>query len=354
MTDYKFSTQIKRLSIALIIIGAVGIAFGFYSAPSNVEEAKEIVASMSHGGDHGDGHGGDHGDGHGGDHGDSHGGDHGDSHGGGHEYDHDKHVFNQLHNKPWAAIYVPALFFMMISLGVLAFYAIQRAAQAGWSIVLYRIMEGITSYLLPGCIFVIIILVFSGILAGCVWRPLWKRVLILISLGTIVVTEIFLVNPGIEDRFINSFINAIPTGDHSDYYRVMGGGVIAFIEAPFFGIGTANYRELCKDILFVYENFRCDNHPHNYYIQLLAETGIFGLATGLLMVLSIIWHTVSTSLDNRKNVVVATAFIIPLGLFFPIASTADFFGQWNNIFIWSAISLSLGATNINKTKFNLK
>jgi hypothetical protein len=171
MTDYKFSTQIKRLSIALIIIGAVGIAFGFYSAPSNVEEAKEIVASMSHGGDHGDGHGGDHGDGHGGDHGDghggdhgdSHGGDHGDSHGGGHEYDHDKHVFNQLHNKPWAAIYVPALFFMMISLGVLAFYAIQRAAQAGWSIVLYRIMEGITSYLLPGCIFVIIILVFSAL-----------------------------------------------------------------------------------------------------------------------------------------------------------------------------------------------
>ena len=167
MTDYKFSTQIKRLSIALIIIGAVGITFGFYSAPSNVEEAKEIVASMSHGDGHGGDHGGDHGDGHGGDHGDGHGEDYGDSHEGdheaGHEYDHDKHVFNQLHNKPWAAIYVPALFFMMISLGVLAFYAIQRAAQAGWSIVLYRIMEGITSYLLPGCIFVIIILVFSAL-----------------------------------------------------------------------------------------------------------------------------------------------------------------------------------------------
>ena len=60
MTDYKFSTQIKRLSIGLIIIGAIGIAFGFYSAPSNVEEAKEIVASMSHGDGHeGDGHEGD-------------------------------------------------------------------------------------------------------------------------------------------------------------------------------------------------------------------------------------------------------------------------------------------------------
>ena len=159
MTDYKFSTQIKRLSIGLIIIGAIGIAFGFYSAPSNVEEAKEIVASMSHGDGHeGDGHEGDSHEG------DSHGGeDHGDKSEVGHEYDHDKHVFNQLQNKPWAAIYVPALFFMMISLGVLAFYAIQRAAQAGWSIVLFRIMEGITSYLLPGCIFVIIILVFSAL-----------------------------------------------------------------------------------------------------------------------------------------------------------------------------------------------
>ena len=174
MTDYKFSEQIKRLSIALIIIGAIGIAFGFYSAPSNVEEAKAIVASMSHGDSHGgDSHGGDSygGDSYGGDShgGDSHGGDshgvkdHADKSEVGHEYDHDKHVFNQLHNKPWAAIYVPALFFMMISLGVLAFYAIQRASQAGWSIVLYRIMEGITSYLLPGCIFVIIILVFSAL-----------------------------------------------------------------------------------------------------------------------------------------------------------------------------------------------
>ena len=153
MTDYKFSKQIKRFSVILIIIGAIGIAFGFYSAPSNVEEAKEIVANMSHD-DHGGGHSDD---GHGGGHSD-------DGHGAsGHEYDHDKHVFHQLHNKPWAAIYVPALFFMMISLGVLAFYAIQRASQAGWSIVLYRLMEGITGYLLPGSIFVIIILAFSAL-----------------------------------------------------------------------------------------------------------------------------------------------------------------------------------------------
>jgi hypothetical protein len=73
--------------------------------------------------------------------------------------DHLKHVLSQLQNKPWAAVYVAALFFMLISLGVLAFYAIQNAAQAGWSPVLFRVMEGITGYLLPGSIIVLLLLV---------------------------------------------------------------------------------------------------------------------------------------------------------------------------------------------------
>ena len=40
------------------------------------------------------------------------------------------HVLHQLQNKPWAALYVACLFMMLISLGVLAFYAIQQVAQA--------------------------------------------------------------------------------------------------------------------------------------------------------------------------------------------------------------------------------
>ena len=80
-----------------------------------------------------------------------------------HDASHDEHLLHQLQNRPWAALYVAAFFFFMISLGVLAFYAIQRAAQAGWSPVLYRVMEGITAYLLPGGIIVIVILTLSGL-----------------------------------------------------------------------------------------------------------------------------------------------------------------------------------------------
>ena len=123
---YIVSKQIKILAISFMLIGLVGIVYGFVSAPSNIEEAKEIVASKSHGSEHEDS---------------EHSNKESEAN---HEVDHDKHLLNQLQNKPWASIYVPALFFMLISLGALAFYAIQRVSQSGWSIVLYRVMEGIT------------------------------------------------------------------------------------------------------------------------------------------------------------------------------------------------------------------
>lgn len=128
-------------------VGVLGIGIGFMAAPSTVEEAKAIVAG------HGDGHGDAHAVTEG--HGDEMG------HGEAHDASHDEHLLHQLQNKPWAALYVAAFFFFMIALGVLAFYAIQRAAQAGWSPLLFRVMEGITAYLVPGGIIVFVILALS-------------------------------------------------------------------------------------------------------------------------------------------------------------------------------------------------
>lgn len=155
---YTFPNKLRNLAIVFMAVGFMGLVYGFLAAPNTIEEAKAIVAA-----NHGEGHGTSH--------------ESSDaetsheestthaveaSHGESHDADHDEHVFHQLSNKPWAALYVAAFFFFMISLGVLAFYAIQRAAQAGWSPVLYRVMEGITAYLLPGGIIVIAILALSG------------------------------------------------------------------------------------------------------------------------------------------------------------------------------------------------
>ncbi|MDA9851866.1 quinol:cytochrome C oxidoreductase [Flavobacteriaceae bacterium] len=155
---YTFPNKLRNLSIAFMIIGFLGLTYGFLSAPATIEESKAMVAAS-----HDDGHGNDHSESSSETHA-SEEAQHDEvaTHDSAHDAEHDEHVFHQLANKPWAAFYVAAFFFFMISLGVLAFYAIQRAAQAGWSPVLYRVMEGITSYLLPGGIIVIVLLVLSS------------------------------------------------------------------------------------------------------------------------------------------------------------------------------------------------
>ena len=76
---------------------------------------------------------------------------------------HLEHVLHQLSNKPWAAVYVAAIFFLLVTMGVLAFYAIQIVAQAGWSPVLFRVMQGITAYLPVGSVIFFILLVLCGL-----------------------------------------------------------------------------------------------------------------------------------------------------------------------------------------------
>ncbi len=154
---YTISNRLKMASIILMVVGALGIGYGFLSMPGSIEEAKAMVAA------HDDGHGG----GHGADTNehiaviDEGDGSHKDEVVEAHDAAHDEHVFHQLQNKPWSALYVAAFFFFMISLGVLAFYAVQRASQAGWSPLLFRVMEGITAYIVPGGIIVFVILVLS-------------------------------------------------------------------------------------------------------------------------------------------------------------------------------------------------
>ena len=171
---YTFPNKLRNLAFTSMILGFLGLAYGFLAAPSTIEESKSMLISDHHGG-HSESNSAHHEEisGHNtsnldsvekteysseNSHGNSQ--DHHES--GSHDSEHDEHVFHQLSNKPWAAFYVAAFFFFMISLGTLAFYAIQRAAQAGWSPVLYRVMEGITAYLLPGGIIVITLLVLSA------------------------------------------------------------------------------------------------------------------------------------------------------------------------------------------------
>ena len=97
----------------------------------------------------------------------------------------------------------------------------------------------------------------------------------------------------------------------------MHSGLATFDTAPILGIGTGNYRIMCPDIMQEMANRACHTHPHNYYIQMLAETGVVGIVIGCIMIGAILWKAGMTSWQGRGHVISATAVIVPLGFFFP-------------------------------------
>ena len=154
--NYTLPSKLKLFAIILMVLGAVGIGAGFLSAPGSTAEVKEMMAA--HGDDHGEASTQSHHTAK-----DSHGDTaHSASHDASDEQKHLEHTLHQLQNRPWSALYVACFFFFMIALGALAFYAVNFAAQAGWSPVLFRVMEAITAYLVPGGIIMFVLLGFSG------------------------------------------------------------------------------------------------------------------------------------------------------------------------------------------------
>ncbi len=154
---YTFSSKLKTFAIALMVLGILGIAYGFLTVPKDTHAVEEILKAHE---SHGEGHANVEKE-------------HNSLTEKSHEVattnheehqEHVAHVFHQLQNKPWSAFYISALFFFMVSLLVLVFYAIQWAAEAGWSIVLFRVMEAISAYVLPGSIIVFLFLLVSSVL----------------------------------------------------------------------------------------------------------------------------------------------------------------------------------------------
>ena len=186
----------------------------------------------------------------------------------------------------------------------------------------------------------------SGMLAALAWRPRLYRVIAIFAVEGIAVLIAVMNTPGLVQRFFNQFIEQLPTHGDSPYFRAIAPGFLAFRESPLLGVGPGNLRMLCPEIIAGSAAYDCHPHPHNYYFQMLGEAGIVGLLTGAMFLGSIIWACAKPALRDRSNVVVATMWIVPFAFFWPVASTADFFGQWNNIFMWSAVALALAGSQI--------
>ena len=149
----------------------------------------------------------------------------------------------------------------------------------------------------------------------------------------------------------------------SDYYIFSrehhGHYVIAlrmFLDNPIFGQGPRSFRYLCSEEKFIKYDGICTTHPHNTYLQLLAETGLVGFFFIFLLFSFSTKELIKKFFYNLKykkkdNNFLQIKFISLIAIFvclFPLVPSGNFFNNWLSFVYYYPISFYIYSIHKNK------
>ena len=132
----------------------------------------------------------------------------------------------------------------------------------------------------------------------------------------------------------NRFFSQIKSGVNHDnlYFKLYKSGFNVFKNYPFFGTGNKNYRiETCSDkktlIVRNQNEYICNTHPHQIYLDFLSEHGFFGTVILLFIFYKLIFSKIKkTFKENNYTKIGSLIFLI--FVFAPIIPSGAFFNDY--------------------------
>ncbi len=133
----------------------------------------------------------------------------------------------------------------------------------------------------------------------------------------------------------------------SHYAELFGIGIDIWRTYPIFGAGMKNFEASCWAISAFKVSDGCPSHPHNPYIEWLAETGTVGLAgylVFLILLLVAAWPLLrGGGVARLTGLLVAGCFVV---LLFPLIATQSAFSNWPALVFWASLSLTVAIVRL--------
>jgi O-antigen ligase len=176
-------------------------------------------------------------------------------------------------------------------------------------------------------------------------RPLILIGLIaLVGLGATVVA-----NPTLHQRFIGHTQEDVDDFWGGRYGIILVNAFEVWRDHPLTGVGLKNFRQTCETANFDHEgpvSTWCFTHPHNPYMELLAETGFLGLVLFLLMIGLVVRELRRGWTRERSDFPLAVGASASLILFlWPFLISKSIFANWNAMLFWLMIGLALAVAS---------
>ena len=172
--------------------------------------------------------------------------------------------------------------------------------------------------------------------------------LIIIFLTSLIIAK----SDFLKNRYIGQLYNNIILEENRNYFldnnvylKLYKSGLHVFENNSLFGVGTKNYRvATCGKGKLIKEDYYCSTHPHQIYIEFLAEHGIIGS----LICFSIFFYLIFKNFGKiirSKNFIQIGSFVYLLINFVPIIPGGSFFSDFNITFFMLNLSLMYAVDN---------
>ncbi len=138
-----------------------------------------------------------------------------------------------------------------------------------------------------------------------------------------------------------SFLEIIKNFSTSAYGEIYLLSSKMFLDNPITGIGINNFKYLCKNnnlYKSMMINYNCASHPHNIYIQWLAEGGLIVFISFILYLIILVNFIINNDGDNQYKII---SLVILLSMFWPIMSTGSLIKNWYGIITFFIIGMCL-------------
>lgn len=183
-----------------------------------------------------------------------------------------------------------------------------------------------------------VLLTGLGLTIGFFMLPVSKKYFILFcTLLAITCAVAAHFNPALINRQVKSTAKVTTSFWETDYGLIWSSAINIAKENWLVGIGARNFRVVCEDAKYGAAEFlprRCNQHPHNIYLEWLSEHGVIGFGGFLFAVYLTFAALVPKFRTLRYHPIFIGLLIVYLTRLWPIASSTSFFTAWSSVPFW--------------------